>query len=140
VWVSYEAQKTRPTAIEDAFGCRPWEHLGMWLTSYDIESGLGPIEVNLVAHASIGQRTDWAWATLEPPLRIDGKARDRVLLGARHQGGSVWSEPGRWPVHVYVCVPEVAAQSRNDFTREQVTIAYWGLLHESRERAEIDQY
>jgi hypothetical protein len=32
----------------------------MWLTSYDIEPGWGPIEVNLVAHASIGQRTDWA--------------------------------------------------------------------------------
>jgi hypothetical protein len=112
----------------------------MWLTSYDIEPRWGPIEVNLVGHASIGQRTDWAWATLEPPLRIDGKNRDRVLLGARHQGDSVWSEPGWWPVHVYVCVPEVAAESRNDFTREQVTNAYWGLLHQSRERAEIDQY
>jgi hypothetical protein len=112
----------------------------MWLTSYDFEPRGGPIEVNLVGHASIGQRTDWAWVTLEPPLRIDGKDRDRVLLGARHQGNSVWSEPGRWPVHVYVCVPEVAAESRNDFTREQVTNAYWGLLHQSRERADIDQY
>lgn len=98
----------------------------------------GPIEVTLVAHASIGPRTDRAWATLESPLRINGQVRDRALLGARHQGDSVWSEPVRWPVHVYVCVPEVAAESRNDFTREQVTIAYWGLLHQSREQAEID--
>ncbi len=112
----------------------------MWLTSYDIEPVWGPIEVNLVGRARIGHRTDWAWATLDPPLRIDGKARDRVLLGARHQRDSVWSEPERWPVHVYVCVPEATAESRNDFTREQVAIAYWGLLHQSKERAEIDQY
>jgi hypothetical protein len=112
----------------------------MWLTSYDVEPRWGPIEVSLVCHASIGQRTDWAWATLEPSLRIDGKARDRVLLGARHRGGSVWSEPERWPVHVYVCIPQATAESRMVFTREQVTIAYWGLLHQSRERAEIEQY
>ena len=43
------------------------------------------------------------------------------------------SEQGRWPVHVYVCVPEVAAESRKDFTRDQVTVAFWGLLHQSRE-------
>jgi len=44
----------------------------MWLTSYDIEPEWGPIEVNLAGHASIEQRTDWAWAAVDPPLRIGG--------------------------------------------------------------------
>jgi hypothetical protein len=46
----------------------------MWLTSYDFEPRWEPFEVNLIGHASIGQRTDWAWATLQAPLRIDGKS------------------------------------------------------------------
>jgi hypothetical protein len=101
----------------------------------------GPIETNLVGEASIGERTDWAWAVLESPLRtIDGEPRGRVLLGARHQGDSVWSDPERWPIHVYVCVPKRKDEMTSHFTRDQITIAYWGLLHQSRERAELDLY
>jgi hypothetical protein len=122
------------------FVARQWEHLSMWLTSYDIEPGWGPIEANLVGGASIGQRTDWAWTVLDPPLQVDGESRARVLLGARHQGDSVWSEPERWPIHVYVCVTQRSHETRNNFTRDEVTIQYWGLLHQTRERAEADQY
>ena len=64
----------------------------------------------------------------------------RVLLAARHQGDSVWSEPERCPIHVYVCVPELADLTGNQSTQDQVTIAYRGLLHRSRERAEVEQY
>lgn len=118
----------------------PWEHLDVWLTSYDIDPGWGPIEANLVRKASIGERTDWAWVVLDPPLEVDGRSRSRVLLGARHQGDSVWSEPERWPMHVYVCLPESGEEPGTQFTRDQVTNRYWGLLHQNRERAEIDQY
>jgi hypothetical protein len=111
----------------------------VWLTSYDTDPAWGPIEADLVGAASIGQRTDWAWAVLEPPLRMNRDSRVRVLLGARHRD-SVWSEPERWPVHVYVCVPKRGVEMNSDLTRDQVTIAYWGLLHQTRERAEIDQY
>lgn len=114
----------------------------MWLTSYDIDSRWGPVEANLIGRASIGTRTDWAWALLEPPIQIDGQSRNRVLLGARHQGGSVWSEPDRWPVHVYVCVPNESDsdETASHFDRDQVTIEYWGLLHQTRARAELDEY
>jgi hypothetical protein len=112
----------------------------VWLTSYDMDPAWGPIEANLVGAVTIGQRTDWAWAVLEPPLRMNGDSRVLVLLGARHQGDSVWSEPGRWPIHVYVCVPKRGDETNSHFTRDQVTIAYWGLLHQTRERAEVDQY
>jgi hypothetical protein len=119
---------------------REWEHLIVWLTSYDIDPAWGPIEASLAGEASIGERTDWAWAVLDPPLEVDGQRRSRVLLGARHQGDSVWSEPQRWPMHVYVCLPDSGDDPSRHFTPEQVTNRYWGLLHQTRERAEVDQY
>jgi hypothetical protein len=112
----------------------------VWLTSYDTDPGWGPIEANLVSEASIGERTDWAWVVLDPPLVVDGQSRSRVLLGARHRGDSVWSEPERWPVHVYVCLPESDEEQGSHFTRDQVTNRDWGLLHQTRKRAERDKY
>ena len=76
-----------------------------------------------------------------PPIRLDGQARSRVLLGSRHRGDSVWTQPERWPMHVYVCVAnDDAAQNSDELTRDQVTNAAWGLLHESPERAAADEY
>jgi hypothetical protein len=114
----------------------------MWLTSYDVDPGWGPVEADLVGQASIGERTDWAWAVLGAPIRIEDEPRTRVLLGSRHQGGSVWSDPERWPIHVYVCVPKRDSPDGivGSFDADQVRIAYWGLLHQSRERAEVDEH
>jgi len=112
----------------------------VWLTSYDIDPPWGPIEANLVREAGIGERTDWAWADLDPPLEVNGEFRARVLLGARHQGGSVWSEPERWPIHVYVCLAKPGAETRDRLAPADVTIQYCGLLHQSRERARVDLY
>jgi hypothetical protein len=112
----------------------------VWLTSYDVEPSWGPIEVDLDGEASIGERNDWAWVDLRQPLRLDGEPRVRVLLGARHRGNSVWVEPERWPMHVYVCVPKQGVGTTSShYGREDVTI-HWGLLHLSRERADTDQY
>jgi hypothetical protein len=43
-------------------------------------------------------------------------------------------------MHVYVCLPESDVDPSRHFTPEQVTNRYWGLLHQTRERAEVDQY
>ena len=113
----------------------------MWLTSYDPNEAWPATEVVLVGHARIGSRTDWAWASLCRPIRLDGQARSRVLLGSRHKGDSVWTQPERWPMHVYVCIPnDDAAQNSDELSRDQVTIVAWGLLHESPERAAVDEY
>ena len=113
----------------------------MWLTSYDPNGAWPATEVVLVGQARIGSRTDWAWASLRRPIRLDGQARSRVLLGSRHRGDSVWTQPKRWPMHVYVCVAnDDAAQNSDELTRDQVTNAAWGLLHESPERAAADEY
>jgi len=44
-------------------------------------------------------------------------------------------------MHVYVCIPnDDAAQNSDELSRDQVTIVAWGLLHESPERAAVDEY
>jgi hypothetical protein len=44
-------------------------------------------------------------------------------------------------MHVYVCVAnDDAAQNSDELTRDQVTNAAGGLLHESPERAAADEY
>jgi len=54
----------------------------MWLTSYDIEPRWGRIEVNLVAHASIGQRSDWERQVVAMP---HSESRDAGTIEAsRH--------------------------------------------------------
>jgi hypothetical protein len=96
--------------------------------------------VDLVGNATIGERSDWAWATLDPPLFVAGKERSRVLLGARHQGDTVWPTQGRWPMHVGVCAPKDGATVDDSLRAEDVTIGAWGLLHESPNRAEVDKF
>jgi hypothetical protein len=119
----------------------PWHHLLMWLTSFDMAPPWGPVEVRLIGPASIGARTDFAGADLEPPIQTDDNHVSRVLLGPRHQGGSVWSEPDRWPVHVFVCAPWDGRSERpGRFAPDGFAILYWGLLHQTRERAELDEY
>jgi hypothetical protein len=113
----------------------------MWLTSFDIAPTWGPVEVHLLRQASVGTRTDFAWADLEPPIQRHDESLSRVLLGPRHQGGSVWSEPDRWPVHLFVCMPsDGRSEKPGRFERDGVAIMYWGLLHQTRARAEHDQY
>jgi len=112
----------------------------MWLTSYDLDPAWGPVEVELARRASIGERADLAWSVLNPALPTERGGHSRVLLGARHQGDSVWREPTRWPMHVYVCLPVDGVEEASNFTRDQVTIEYWGLLHQTREQAELDTY
>jgi len=43
-------------------------------------------------------------------------------------------------MHVYVCLPVDGVEEASNFTRDQVTIEYWGLLHQTREQAELDTY
>lgn len=111
----------------------------MWLTSYDPEDVWPPVEVELVSRVRIGERDDWAWGHLSSPIPCADEMRDRVLIGARHQGDSVWAEPERWPVHVYLCTTDPEGEP-DVLQPDRVTIARWGLLHQSRERAAADKY
>jgi hypothetical protein len=113
----------------------------MWLTSYD-PGGAWPVaEVILGERVQLGQRTDLAWASVTPPIALGDRTRTRILLASRHLGDSVWQTPERWPMHVYVCyVLDESDESSTTLSREQVRIASWGLLHQSRERADSDPF
>jgi hypothetical protein len=49
--------------------------------------------VRLLAQAVVGNRKDWRWAQVEPPL-FD--ARHVVLLGGRHEGHTLPDPPQHW--------------------------------------------
>ena len=127
-------------ADERTGGRASWHDATVWLTEYDVEAGWGPVEVELESGATVGDRNDWAWATIDPPVSMAGKERSSVLLGARHQGDTVRPTRGRWPMHVYVCAPKDGVTIRDTLRAEDVTIGAWGLLHESRDRAQADKF
>lgn len=111
----------------------------VWLTSYDPEDVWPPVEIELTSRVRVGERDDLAWGRLSEPIPLADGLRDRVLVGARHVGDSVWSEPERWPMHVYLCAASVDGEP-GTLAREQVSIERWGLLHQTRERADADKF
>lgn len=93
----------------------------MWLTSYDIDRGWGPIEASLVGEASIGVRTDWAWVVLDPPLVVMVSPDP----GSSWEHGTKGTRSGRSPSggrFMYVCLPESDGETSSHFTREDVAI------------------
>ena len=114
----------------------------MWLTSFDPNRGWPPTSVTLLGRVQIGNRTDHAWARLSPPVPLSPHRwtqTDHVILGARHQGFDVWS-PTTWPLHVFISTVSPELADRLVFDSAEVTIARWGLLHETLEGAETDEY
>jgi hypothetical protein len=76
---------------------------------------------------------------LAQTIRLGNYDVEDVILGARHQGNNVWA-PTSWPVHVYVCTVPSNLRDRTDFSKDEVTISNWGLLHQTLERAQKDLY
>ena len=113
----------------------------MWLTAYDTTRTWPPTEARFGSRVQVGKRKDFAWAELIPPIqRPDGAEWSTVLLGARHQGFSVWDPPSRWPIHVYVCTTSPDHWGGSSIPVDEVTIESWGLLHETRARALVDEF
>ena len=108
----------------------------MWLTPYDIADAWPPVEIELAGRVEVGGRKDWAWARLGAPVPLAGAMRDRVLVAARHVDEDLWERPSRWPVHVFVAT--AADEDATSLDVGEVVVAAWGLLHETRERAETD--
>jgi hypothetical protein len=111
----------------------------MWLSQYDVIHPWDPVRVTLNKRFHVGQRTDWAWATVEPPLLLGSAEHATVALGARHQGPNVW-EPVEWPVHVYVCTTDPALHGRDTVDQDALSIKAWGMLHRTRKEAETVNY
>lgn len=104
------------------------------LDSYDIEPPFAQRRVTVLKTARCGERTDWLWVRLEPPLEV-GPHRwlrttlslDVAAMAPRHVGTTL--DEGPWPAHVYICrAKEPATTMATEFTPDDISIEYWGLV------------
>lgn len=101
------------------------------LIAYEPETAFSPRKIRFLLNASVGERDDFVWASVDFPLR---KANDRdsatsqILLAARHSGYSV-KEALDTPMHVYVCnVTDENLMLQTALEPEVVSIMYWAIL------------
>ena len=105
-----------------------------WLESYDHEPPLARRRLTVISAASCGERTDFRWVHVDPPLEV-GPHRwlaaklvlDTVAIAPRHVGGTLASGP--WPLHVYVCRAKTAdTLLSTSFGADDISIEYWGTI------------
>ncbi len=101
------------------------------LIAYDPETAFSPRRIRFLLSASVGERDDFVWASVDFPLRqVNDReaATSQILLAARHSGYSV-NEPLETPMHVYVCnVKEESLLMQTALEPEVVSIMYWAIL------------
>jgi hypothetical protein len=102
----------------------------VWLTSFDPEGAWPPTEISLMERVQVGVRDDLAWADVAEPIALGAEQCARVLLQARHEGHSVWSDEPE-PIHVYVCTTNGAHESEV-LQVDNIRIRAWGLLYRDR--------
>ena len=104
------------------------------LDSFDSEPPLAQRLLDVLAGARCGERTDWLWVGVKPPLEVGPNPSlpttlllDVVAIAPRHIGSSL--EVGPWPVHVYVCRAK-ADETRlaAEFSPDDISIEYWGTV------------
>jgi hypothetical protein len=109
----------------------------VWLTSYDPGGAWAPTDVQLEKPVTIGLRADHAWVQLTPSINLSGLPFSRVILGARHDGDNVWFL-GEASIDVYVCTVSPELAILDTFTKDQVQIDRWAILHPSLSSDEIE--
>ena len=102
------------------------------LAPFDVESPYAPRHVDLLHPVTCGEREDYLWVRLSPPI-APGKAANEeelgyVLLAPRHEGQPL-ALPIDDPVHVHVCtVSGVTTEAPLEIDAINVEIRHWGLL------------
>jgi len=86
---------------------------------------------------TIGARADHAWAHLTQPINLSGLPVSHAILGARHAGDNVWLL-GETSIHVFVCTVSPELDNRDTFTKDQVKIDRWAILHPELSKLEIE--
>jgi hypothetical protein len=104
------------------------------LDSWDLEPPFDQRRLTVLSTARCGERTDWIWARVDPPLEV-GPHRwltstlllDLVAVAPRLVGGNL--DVGPWPVQVYVCRAK-ADETRlaAEFSPGDISIEYWGTV------------
>lgn len=103
-----------------------------WLRPFDMDSAYAPRRVEVVHAVASGDRRDYLWVRLEPPITA-GEAGNQeeiefVLLAPRHQGHPL-TAPLDEPVHVYVCTVRGATTNiPAHIEASDVENRHWGIL------------
>ena len=103
-----------------------------WLTSFDVESPYDPRRADVVRAVACGERRDFFWVRLDPPIAPGEAANqeelDSVLLAPRHEGHPL-TVPVADATHVYVCrVPSATADLPPEVDPSEVEILHWGIV------------
>lgn len=105
-----------------------------WLDSYDYEPPISRRRITVLADARCGERLDWRWIRVEPPLIVgphrsldQAVSLDIAAIAPRHVGATF--SDGPWPLHVYVCrIKDAARQLAPEFTPDEVVIEIWATV------------
>jgi hypothetical protein len=106
-----------------------------WLTQFDVESSYLPRRVDVLHPVEWGERRDYLWVAVNPPI-APGEAANAeelsfVLLAPRHQDHPL-SIPVRDPTHVHVCrVRGATTGVPARVNPEEVEILHWGIVSPS---------
>ena len=107
----------------------------LYLSSFEPQGAYAPREVTFTKAVHCGERDDYVWVRIEPPLKANELATNTdievALLAPRHEGGSLLA-PNSWPVHVYVCRTRRTPIGSASVPPDDVQILNWGILHEER--------
>ncbi len=103
-----------------------------WLRGFDMQAPYGQRRAELLKFVACGERKDYAWVRLEPPLEPDTAGNperlDVVLLAPRHVGENLTNPVGS-ELHVYVCTVKAGTADLPDqIAPDDVVILHWAVL------------
>lgn len=111
-----------------------------WLRSFDVAQPYAARRVRKLRNAQVGDRTDYIWARIDPPIQpgevTTDEPIDLALIAGRHQGYPL-SIPVQQETHVYVCVPRARSNRlAPKLAGDEVINHHWGIIHPTRAGAE----
>ena len=103
----------------------------LYITSYEPEDVYGRTMVVLSKTVQCGDRSDYYWATLNPPISREklgiGEDLKQVLLAPRFAGDSI-DQAAETSIHVYICTVESDQFGAQEISPDDVRIVNWALL------------
>jgi hypothetical protein len=111
------------------------------LEQADVSKSYEPREVHWLQSVRCGDRDDYGWVQLVPPI-LPGQAANTdtlevVLLAPRHKGKTLTGRPVEADIHVYVCSAPRGRGFPAVVSPEDVTIRHWGLLRPRPAEADV---
>jgi hypothetical protein len=113
--------------MSDGSGARGW-----LLTAYESAANLQHRAV-LLGWVRCGERSDYAWVDLDPPLKPAetgiSMPLTRVVIAPRHEGVYLDQTEAQWPIHVYLLTTAAELLDHAEVAPDSFKIQAWGLLN-----------